>query len=660
MADIEIDTPGITQLLLGNEAIARGALEAGIGFASSYPGTPASEIMGSLAPITEKMGIYAEWSINEMVAIEAAAGASLVNIRAICSMKQNGVNVITDFLINLQMTGIGKGLVLVVSDDPGGMCSSNEQDTRPIAKWLNIPLLEPSTAQECKDMTKWAFDLSEELDMVCMVRSVTNLSHTRGNVKLGKLPEKSKEAYFSDTYDIDNPTASRFTCGMQFHPYKQSEELLKKFAKAQDKCQTSTFSYYVGPNKAELLIITSGICGTYATEAVKTLNLEDKVGILKLGITWPLPEKFVEDHLNKSPKVLFIEESAPFVERSVMELAASLPPDSSRPTFYGKRSGHVGAWGEQNPDKVVQSIASVMGITYRNRQTSSIKYSRTTEEISKILPERTLSFCPGCSHRASYWAIQNALGRDGRNGFVTGDIGCTAMGMISPGFFQVRTYYAMGGGAGVANGFGSLGQFGFTQPVLAVCGDSTFFHASIPALINGIWNQSNFILVILDNSATAMTGFQPHPGTGMKATGEPGKKINIEAVFRSLGANVEICDAFDMENSTATLLRLMAEGGGAKVVIIRRECELVRARREGQNLYRMYLEPNKCIGEACDCDRLCTRIFRCPGLVWDRKAGKARIDEAVCSGCGVCADICQQGAIVREEYEPANISKGTT
>ena len=207
--------------------------------------------------------------------------------------------------------------------------------------------------------------------------------------------------------------------------------------------------------------------------------------------------------------------------------------------------------------------------------------------------------------------------------------------------------HAMGFGTGVAHGLGKLGQFGFNQPVLAVCGDSTFFHATIPALINGIYNQSDFILVILDNNATAMTGFQPHPGTGMTAMGEPTKAVSMEALCRSLGARVEVCDPFDLKSTTATLLEMMAEGSGAKVAIMRRECELVRGRKE-KPPYKMHVDPDKCIGEACGCDRLCTRVFLCPGLIWDKKTGKSKIDEVMCTGCGVCADICPQGAIIKE------------
>lgn len=648
MPDIQVDAPGTTHLLLGNEAIARGALEAGVGFATAYPGTPSSEIMETLAPIAKEMGIYAEWSINEKVAFEAAAAASLSNVRALSSMKQNGVNVITDFLVNLQMTGVGKGLVLVVCDDPGGMASSNEQDTRPIAKWLNIPLLEPSTAQECKDMTKWAFELSEQLGIVCMVRSVIQLSHTRGNVKFEKLPDITTKASFADVYDMDNPKQSRFTCGMQFHPYKQSEVLLERFSKVQDKFEDSPFNSYEGPNAPELIIFTSSICYVHASEALTILNLQDRVGILKLGTTWSLPEEFVARYLEKSDKVLFIEEIAPFVERSVMEMAASLPADRPRPTFYGKRSGHVRAWGEQNLDLVIQSIAAVMGVSFENPQSRNAEYQSTVKEAARTVPARPLTFCPGCPHRASFWAIRNALQLDGRNGFVTGDIGCTAMGMISPGSFQVRTYYAMGGGVGLANGFGQLEQFSFKQPVVAVCGDSTFFHASIPGLINGVWNKSNFTLVIMDNSATAMTGFQPHPGTGMTAIGEPGNKIDIESLCESLGIHVEVCDPFDLTNTTNTLLNMIKDDNNANVLILRHECELVRARRKRKKPYNVYVDTDKCIGEECGCNRFCTRVFSCPGLVWDKSAGKAVIDEAICSGCGLCAEVCPQGAIVKE------------
>jgi indolepyruvate ferredoxin oxidoreductase alpha subunit len=643
MANIEIDAPGTSQLFIGNEAIARGALEAGIGFAAAYPGTPSSEILGSLAQVAKKIGIYAEWSINEMVAMEAAAGASFAGIRALAAMKQNGINVVSDFLANLVMSGTGKGgLVLVSCDDPSAISSSNEQDTRPIAKWLDIPLVEPGDFQEAKDMTKWLFDLAEELGTLCILRSVTRIAHARGNVKLGELPAKQYKAHFDQIHDLKNVMPTTF---MPLPSSLRHFFLHMKLDKAREKFESSPFNRYVGPDKADLLIITGGSCWLYSQDAIEALKLRDKVGILKLGTLWPLPERFVTEHLNKSDKVLFVEEIDPFLERSVMELAGNFPPNAVRPTFYGKRSGHINAYGELNPDMVIKAISTILGLTYQARD---IDYGKKAEALVKSsVPERSMTFCAGCPHRATFWSIKNALKLDGRDGFVTGDIGCYSLALGPAGFFQVRTMHCMGGGAGVANGLGKLGQFGFDQPVIAVVGDSTFYHATIPALINGIYNQSKFILVILDNSATAMTGFQPHPGTGMTAMGEPTKVVSMEALCRSLGAHVEVCDPFDLKGATMTLLKMMAEDGGAKVAIMRRQCELVRAKKE-KSPYKVHVDVEKCIGEDCGCDRLCTRIFLCPGLIWDKKTGKSRIDEVICSGCGVCVDICPQGAIIRE------------
>jgi indolepyruvate ferredoxin oxidoreductase alpha subunit len=643
MASIDIDAPGTTQLFIGNEAIARGALEAGIGFAAAYPGTPSSEIVGSLSAVAKKIGIYAEWSINEKVAMEAAAGASFAGIRALAAMKQNGVNVVSDFLANLVMTGIGEGgLVLVSCDDPSAISSSNEQDTRPIAKWLDIPLVEPGGFQEAKDMTKWLFGLAEDIDTVCMLRSVTRIAHARGNVKLGELPKTEQRAYFDQIHDPRNVMPTKFMTfpGALRHAFSHL-----RLARAKEQFESSSFNWYVGPDQADLLVITCGSGWLYSRDAVATLKLEDKVGILKLGTLWPLPERLIEKHLDRSQRILFVEETDPFIERSVMEMVASLPSISPCPTFYGKRSGHLNAYGELNPDTVMKAIANIMGTSYQPRDSA---YGKKAEDSAKgLVPERMMTFCAGCPHRATFWAIKNALRLDGRDGFITGDIGCYSMALGPAGFFQLRTHHCMGAGVGVANGLGKLGQFGFHQPVLAAIGDSTFFHAGIPPLINGIYNQSNFILVILDNNATAMTGFQPHPATGMTAMGEPTKVVDIESLCRSLGVPVEICDPFDLKNTTETLLNMMTDGGGPRVVIMRHECELVRGRK-GKSQYKAHVDQDKCVGEACGCDSLCTRVFLCPGLILDRKTGKAKIDDVICTGCGVCAAICPRGAIVKE------------
>ena len=222
------------------------------------------------------------------------------------------------------------------------------------------------------------------------------------------------------------------------------------------------------------------------------------------------------------------------------------------------------------------------------------------------------------------------------------------MALGPAGFFMNRTHQCMGAGSGLANGFGQLWRFGFDQPVIAVCGDSTFYHSIMPALVNGVHNRANFVLVIFDNGATAMTGFQPHPGTELTAMGEPAQQISMEAICQAIGARVEICDPFDLKATTATLLDLLEQEQGARVAIMRRPCELVRSKKE-KPPYKVKIDPEKCLGDDCGCNRLCSRVFRCPALVWDPVAGKTRIDEVICSGCGVCVDICPEGAISKEE-----------
>jgi indolepyruvate ferredoxin oxidoreductase alpha subunit len=328
-----------------------------------------------------------------------------------------------------------------------------------------------------------------------------------------------------------------------------------------------------------------------------------------------------------------------------MEYASSISPESRNNIFYGKHTKHLNAFGELTPDAVIKAIAGVLDIKYQPRDAADDK---KLEAIPKgYVMERLLTFCAGCPHRASYWAIKNALAMDGRHGFVTGDIGCYSMALGPAGFFQNRTQHSMGGGTGLASGFGQLWRFGMDQPVMAVSGDSTFFHSAMPALVNGVHHKSNFVMVILDNSATSMTGFQPHPGTELTAMGEDAQKISIEDVCRAIGAKVEICDPFDLKGTTKTLLDLLEEKKGARVCIMRRTCELVRGKRE-KHPYTVKMDPDKCLGEDCGCNRLCNRVFRCPALVWDPAAGKTRIDEVLCNECGVCADVCPEGAITKE------------
>ncbi len=634
MSLISKDAPGREVLLMGNEAMARGALEAGIMVATAYPGNPSSEIIGSLAQVASKMDIYVEWSINEKVALEVAAAAAVSGLNALVAMKQNGLNVASDFLLNLNLTGIRGGLVLIVADDPSGISSTNEEDSRIFAKLADLPLLEPSGFDEAKDMVRWAFDVSREIENVCMVRSVTRISHARGNVTLGPLPTSRPFPHFDTTRPLAALPAA------VTHPKAHA-----RLKRAGELFEESSFNNYNGPDNPELLVITCGSGRFFATEAIDVLGLENRVGLLKIGTTWPLPEKFVLQHLKKSKKVLFVEEVDPVLENNVKELFADhnqeLPPIS----FFGKKSGAVPDTGELSPGLLIGILSQLTGANAPEPD-ESFKAS-AAEAMENFAPARSLAFCPGCPHRASFWAIKRALVLDGRDGVLFGDIGCYALGFMATGFHQAKTLHAMGSGTGMAGGFGKLARFGATQPALAVCGDSTFYHSAIPALINALHQGSDFLMILVDNSATAMTGFQPHPGIDVDAMGFEAPPIVIEEVTGAIGVRTVIRDPFELESTADTIYDLLQEPG-TKALILRQTCALVRAKQESRR-YKVRIDPDMCIGDDCGCNRLCTRVFRCPGLNWDSESGKSRVDEAICVGCGVCADICPQHAIIRED-----------
>jgi len=631
MSSIAENNPGRVALLMGNEAIARGALEAGVKVCAAYPGNPSSEIIGTLATVAEEMGLHVEWSINEKVALEVAAAASLAGLRGLCAMKQNGLNVASDFLLNLNLTGCRGGLVVVVADDPSGISSSNEEDSRIFAKLGDLPLMEPASFQEAKEMTREAFNLSERLSLPVLLRSVTRISHARGNVTFEELPRSFKKPEF----DLSKPWSA-------FPAIPNHKILHERLQKAKEIFEKSSFNFYRGPEKPDLIIITSGSGYLYSFEAVNNLKVEERVGILKIGTSWPLPEEFVLKHLRKSENFLFVEEVDPFLENNVKELFAQNCFDLGMKRFFGKANRMIPDVGELSPEIVHSAIQTFLKVKFISRPED---YSRKAHEaVVEMVPPRAHGFCAGCPHRATYWAIKTALALDGRDGFVLGDIGCYSLGMGPSGFSQMKTLHAMGSGTGLACGFGQLERFGMEQPVVAVCGDSTFYHAAMPALANARYNGANFLLLLLDNSATAMTGFQPHPGTGFTATGRVAPVIDLKAVCEVFGSQVEVVDPFDLEATVEAVLRLISAERGVKVLILKRECALVSGKRQ-RRVFQMEVDQERCLGEACGCNRLCTRIFRCPGLMWDQKRGKVRIDEAICNGCGVCAEICPASAI---------------
>ncbi len=619
-------------LLQGNEAIARGALEAGVIFCAGYPGNPSSEIIERLAETSKDLPIYVEWSVNEKVAFEAATAASFAGCRGMASMKQNGINVVSDFLTNLTMSGTNAGLVLVSCDDPAGISSTNEEDARAFARLAGIPLLEPSTPQEALEMMKYAFQLSEEIKNVVLFRSVSRLSHTRSNVNTGSLPDFQKTPYFDTKVSYNT-----------FPVIEKHKERNKKLKKAAEMLKESTFNRYDGESPPELLIITSGCAWNYVIESVEMLGLRDRTGVLKVGISWPLPTDLIEKHLKTTDKILFVEEVDPFIEDSVKAFAADIAKKIGVKEFMGKASGHIPDYGELSPKHLLSVLGRLFDVSWEKQQFKE----KAQDLLKNTVSPREFGFCPGCPHRASYYAINTALAMDGRDGFVAGDIGCYTMGIWSTGYKQVKSVHAMGSGLGLACGYGKLSNFGFKQPVITVCGDSTFFHSGLTPLINAKFNNSDILLLILDNSATAMTGFQPHPGSGVTVMEEKTDPIDIESLCNSLQITVKTSDPYKMEESAGIIYDLM-QLSGPRVLILKRKCALVQG-REGGFSNKMKVDSDKCRGEDCGCNRYCTRVFRCPGLIWDTATEKACIDDVICVGCGICSEICPQKAIVKEE-----------
>jgi indolepyruvate ferredoxin oxidoreductase alpha subunit len=626
------ETPG-PALLMGNEAIARGAIEAGVAVCAGYPGNPSSEIIGQLAEVGAELGLHVEWSTNEKVAMEVAAAASLTGLRGMTAMKQNGLNVAADFLFNLNLSGCKGGLVVVVAEDPSGLSSTNEQDTRGFAKIGDLPLLEPATPHEAKEMTRWAFELSEELALPCIVRSVTRVSHARGIVDLEEILRDRPAAAFD-----------RSRTFYSFPALPHHRALRDKLRRARDLLEGSSLNTYHGPDDPELIVVSAGTCSAYAREAIDLLDLRGRVGLLKLGATWPLAADFLCRHLARTSRVLVAEEVDTFLESGVKALCAQRIEEVGAKELFGRDSGALPDVGELSPDLLVDALGGILRVTYEPRPAH---YDRRVGEAQEIIPARQVGLCAGCPHRATYWAVKQALALDGRDGFVLGDIGCYSLGFGPSGYNQLSTLHAMGSGPGLASGMSRLTGFGLGQPVITMVGDSTFYHAALPALINGRYSDASYVLLVLDNSATAMTGFQPHPGLGIDAMGRAAPMVEIEAICRALGLQVQVGDPFEAETTIQTLLRLLRQDAGIKVLILRRSCGLLAAKHSPSD-FTVRVDQERCLGEACGCNRLCTRVFKCPGLAWDRAAGKAFVDEAVCNRCGYCAQICPAKAIVHE------------
>lgn len=613
MKELLSDESGRELLLLGNEAIVRGALEAGIGHGSTYPGTPSSEIGNTFEKIAKDYGMYFEYSSNEKVAMETAAAAAASGVRSMVWMKHVGVNVAADALMTLMYAGVKAGMVIVAAGDPSMHSSQNEQDNRYYSLLGHIPMLEPTTPHEAKEITKYAFDLSEELELPVLVRTTTRVNHARGVVTLDDIKEPQRDGHFEKDPE-------RFVQVPQ-NAVKNHPKLLERIDRAGEISETSDFTELFEVDDPELKVISSGAGFNYIMEAKEKYDLP--ISILKLGMTNPLPEKKIADFIEGAEKVLIVEELEPFVEDKVRAVAKDVNPDLE---IYGKYTNHFNRLYEYNPDRINDALSILIGFEKEDEPLAVDDYD---------LPSRPPSLCPGCPHRATYFAVKKALGKE--EAVYCSDIGCYTLGIQDP--LNTADYLlCMGSSVGTAGGFSKNTD----QQVFAFLGDSTFFHSGVPGLISGVYTDHDFVYVIMDNRTTAMTGHQPHPGTGKTGMGDPTTAVSIEEVAKGAGVDfVETVDPYDIEETIDVFERAI-EYDGISVVVPKHPCALIEQRA-------VDWEPFQVDQEECTQCHVCTNQLGCIALT--REGDKVKINETLCVGCGQCAQVCPFDAIKQEVKE---------
>jgi indolepyruvate ferredoxin oxidoreductase alpha subunit len=570
-------------LLSGNEAIAQGSWEAGVVVGAGYPGTPSTDILETLVRMP---GVRCEWAPNEKVALEVAIGASFAGARAMATMKHVGLNVAADPLMTVAYTGVRGGLVVVVADDPGMHSSQNEQDSRRWGPFGKIPILEPCDSTEALEMARYAFGLSEELDMPVLLRSTTRLSHGKGLVEVGERAQAPREVYKTSRPKwVMMPGAAKV----------RRADLERRLAAAAELSEASVFTREE-LRDTSLGVITSGIPYQYVREALP------EASTLKIGMTYPLPERRIREFASRVERLCVVEELDPYIRSSVLAMGLVVD-DVALPSMGELSAGTVGrAFGVEPPE---------------------------TREPMTDLPARPPMLCPGCPHRGVFRALREM------DAIATGDIGCYTLAALPP-LGAMDSCVCMGASIGMAHGFALAGEGPADRPVVAVIGDSTFAHSGLTGLLGAVYNGGSETIVVLDNRITAMTGHQDNPFTGRTLTGDPAPGIDIEAVVRGLGVtDVQTVDP-NLFRPTEKALRRAIQHRGVSVVIAKAPCVL---------LSRETVDPFAIDVTACTACGICIRLG-CPAISRDAES-RANIDADVCVGCRQCVQVCTYGAIVR-------------
>jgi indolepyruvate ferredoxin oxidoreductase alpha subunit len=589
------------QLLMGNEAIARGAVEAGLNVAVAYPGTPSSEIIGTLAKWAADFAYYVEWSVNEKVALEVAAGAAYAGANCLVAMKQVGLNVAGDPLMSLAYIGVKGALVLAVADDPGPHSSQTEQDTRTYAKFAKLPVFDPASPEEALEMTKAALDLSHRYGLPVFLRPTTRVCHATAGVEFSEVVGNQPEGFVKDPRWVIFPKLANLR-----HQWLESQLRQLAAELAASRWNRITPGGQVG-------IVAGGIAYHYAVEAAELLGFSPTV--LKIGNPHPLPVSQIEAFLAQVDRVVVCEELDPVLEEGVRNCAGKI---GFTGPIAGKMDGVLPYAGEYNVDLVRQALRQVLGLP---ADSAALSHGASPPE----LPARPPVFCAGCPHRAAFYAVKKAA--KGTNAIYTGDIGCYTLGNAAP-LQMVDTCLCMGAGVTVAQG---LRQVEPGRPVFAFIGDSTFFHSGIPGLINAVYNRHRITLVLLDNRTTAMTGHQPHPGIGRNAVGEVAEVIDAVALIKACGVGlVIVVDPLDLTAAEAAVKQTLDYLGVAALVMRSPCAALAKTSR------RFTVDQDQCI----NCRRCITELG-CPAYFVSEKP---QIGPS-CHGCGLCAQLCPVGAI---------------
>lgn len=599
-----------TEFLMGNEAIGLGAVAAGVRVVTGYPGTPSSEILPTVSARKGDASIHVEWSVNEKVALEVAAGAAMAGARAMVTMKQVGLNVAADPLMSLAYLGVKGGMVVVVADDPGPISSQTEQDTRTFGLFSKLPVFDPASPEEAYEMIIDAFELSERHGTPVLFRPTTRVCHGNSPVKLrDSIAEAPEPRFIKDPRWVIFPRLS----------YQNHIKIEQRLPVIGDELSDYRFNYLLGQGK--LGIVTQGISTGYVGEALAILG--DAVPphkLLRVATPHPFPKRLALDFLDGLERVLVVEELDPYLERELQRLAGErqLPV-----TVLGKASGDIPVAGENTVAATTQAIAKFFGLS--SPQSAS---STALPGDAPQLPARPPVLCAGCSHRSSYIAVKRAMRK--RRAIFSGDIGCYTLGNADP-LNMVDTCLCMGAGINMAQGLRVV------QPDVvqfAFIGDSTFFHSGITGVINAVYNRTPIVVVVLDNSTTAMTGLQPHPGTGDTMMGEISPKIDIATVLRGIGVkHVEKSDPLKLDEAMAAVNRAVdATADGVAALIFESPC--IHVAPQGSQ----YVVD----AEKCQCKE-CIIKLGCPAIL--SVDGKAWIDNSLCWGCDLCAEVCRFDAI---------------